>query len=159
MAGVDGQRRQHREDLALEDQAQVPFVRVGEVLEAAEDDALAFQGGQDVFFQAAVGFGGHAPDGLLDAFELLLDRHVVGAGAVGDAGLHFLLQAADADHEELVEVGLENGEELEAFQQRNARVLRLLQDAPVKFEPTQLAVDDTAPGPSGWAQAAPIPNP
>ena len=141
VAGVDGQRRQHRENLALEDQAQVPFIGVGEVLEAAEDDALALQRRQHAFVEAAVGLGGHAPDGLFDAFELLLDRHVVGAGAVGDAGLHLLLQAADADHEKLIQVRLENGEEFEALQQRYARVLRLLQDAAVKFEPAQLAVD------------------
>ena len=44
MARVDGQRRQHREDLAAEDLAQVPLVGVGQVLEAAEDDALALPG-------------------------------------------------------------------------------------------------------------------
>ena len=92
MAWVDGQRRQHREDLALKHQMQMPFVGVGEVLEAAQDDAFAFQGGQHRFLQTAIGLGGHAPDGLLDAFELFLDGHVVGAGAVDDAGLHFLLQ-------------------------------------------------------------------
>ena len=125
----------------LEDPAQVPRVGVGQVLEAAEDDALAFQRGQHVFVQTAVDLVGHARGRSADAFELLLDRHAVGAGAVGDAGLHFLLQAADADHEEFVEVGLEDGEELQAFQQRHVWVLGLLQDAAVEFQPTQLAVE------------------
>ncbi len=99
------------------------------------------QGRQQIFVETTIGLGGHAPDGLFDAFELLLDGHVVGAGAVGDAGLHFLLQAADADHEELVEVGLEDGQELEAFQERHGRVLGLFEDAPVELQPAQLAVD------------------
>ena len=59
----------------------------------------------------------------------------------GDAGLHLLLQAADADHEELVEVGAEDGQELEPLQQRHLRVLGLLQHAAVELQPAQLAVD------------------
>ena len=53
----------------------------------------------------------------------------------------FCCKAADADHEELVEVGLEDGQELEPFQQRHLRVLSFLQDAAVELQPTQLAVD------------------
>src|SRR5205823_6215708 len=70
-----------------------------------------------------------------------LDRHVVGAGADGDAQLHLLLQPADADHEELVEVRLEDGQELEALQGRHRRVARLFEDAAVELEPAQLAVE------------------
>ena len=56
-------------------------------------------------------------------------------------GCDLLLQAADADHEELVEVGLEDGQELEPFQQRHARILGLFQNAAIELQPAQLAVE------------------
>ena len=49
--------------------------------------------------------------------------------------------AADADHEELVEVRAEDGEELEPLQQRHGRVLGLFEHAAVELEPAQFAVD------------------
>jgi hypothetical protein len=52
------------------------------------------------------------------------------------------LQRCHADHEELVEVRAEDGEELHPFEERHARVLRLLEHAPVELEPRQLAADE-----------------
>jgi hypothetical protein len=121
--------------------AQVRPVGVAEVLLVAQDDPFALQRRQDVSLPAAIALVGHAPDGLADAFQLFLDGHAVGAGAEGDVRLYLLLKAADADHEELVEVRLENRQEFQALQERNLTVLRFFQDAAVEFEPAQLAVD------------------
>ena len=61
-------------------------------------------------------------------------------GALGDPRLGLLLQSADPLHEELVQVGSDDGEELQALQQRRARVLSLVQHAEVEVEPGQLAI-------------------
>ena len=114
----------------------------GQVLDAAQDDAFLFQGRQQF---ARAGSGTASANiwrtDLADAVELLARRHAVGPGADGDARLHLLLQAADADHEELVEVGREDGQELEPFQQRHRRVLRFLQHPAIELQPAQLAID------------------
>ena len=85
--------------------------------------------------------GEHLADHLADAFELEARRHAVGASAVRQTGLDLLLDAADADHEEFVEVRCEDGQELEPFQQRHARIAAFLQDPTIEFEPAQVAVE------------------
>ena len=62
--------------------------------------------------------------------------------AVWSPGPDAALQRRHADHEELVQVRAEDGEELHALEQRHARILRLLEHAPVELEPGQLAVDE-----------------
>jgi len=42
---------------------------------------------------------------------------------------------ADADHEELIEVGAENRQELQPLQERNLRILSLLEHAAIEFKP------------------------
>src|SRR5262249_49159372 len=150
MAGVDGQGREDREDLFAKDRAEVAALDLGEVAHAAQEDAFTLEGGQD---GVETGIGlvaqpGHLADDLL---EDLFDRHAVGAGAEGDAELDLLLDAADADHEELVEVGLEDGEEFQALQQRNVRALGLLEHAAVELQPAQLTVEIQGWVVQGWA--------
>jgi hypothetical protein len=72
--------------------------------------------------------------------ELLGRAHAVGRG-MRAAGRDLLLQAGDADLEELVEVAGEDRQEADALEQRVALVHRLVQHALVEVEPRQLAVD------------------
>jgi hypothetical protein len=58
------------------------------------------------------------------------------------AGMDATLRRCHADHEELVEIRAEDGEELDALAQRHARILSLLEHAPVELEPRQLAADE-----------------
>ena len=53
----------------------------------------------------------------------------------------FLLQSADADHEELIEVGAENGEKLESLEQGHGRIGPFFEHAAIELEPAQFAVD------------------
>jgi len=117
----------------VEHVAQVAQVGVAQFLEAADADALALQGRAHLAGQAVVLGGDELVDDLADALHLHPRRHAVGPGAEGDAGLDLLLDAADADHEEFVQVGAEDGQELEALQQRDLRILGLLQDTAVKL--------------------------
>jgi hypothetical protein len=61
------------------------------------------------------------------------------------AGVHtfgdLLLDAADADHEELVEVRVEDRQEPQPLEQRVLRVLGLFEHAGVEREPRQLAIE------------------
>ena len=58
-----------------------------------------------------------------------------------DLGLDLLLERRDPDHEELVEVGPVDRDELEPLEQRVALVERLFEDAVVELQPRELAVD------------------
>ena len=49
-------------------------------------------------------------------------------------------QAADTDHEELIQIAGENGKEFEAFEQRHVLVLRLGEHAGVELQPRKLTV-------------------
>ena len=63
-----------------------------------------------------------------------------GAG-VAMPGRHLVLQRGDAHLEELVEVGRDDGAELQPLEQRDAGLLGQRQDAPVEREPAQLTVE------------------
>ena len=58
-----------------------------------------------------------------------------------DAGAILLQQRRDAHHEELVEVGADDGEELDALEQGMVAVQRLVEDPLIELEPAQLAID------------------
>ena len=90
------------------------------------------------------------PQGALAALEVahdgirggdLLGRRAAVDGALLQPGDDLLLQAADALHEELVEVRGRDGEELDALEQRRALVLGLVQHAVVEREPRELPVE------------------
>src|SRR4029453_11809544 len=75
-----------------------------------------------------------------DGGELLVGGRAVG-GLDGDAGGELLLDASDADHKELVEVGGEDRRDLDAFGERRGGMGGLFEDAEVEGEPDELAVD------------------
>ena len=141
MARVERQRRQHREDVVLEVLREPGVDRRRVVGRLEEVDAL---GGQQ------------RPQRLAPARGLLVDLRqraradgrqlLIGGLAVDrdllDAGAELLQDGRDAHHEELVEVGAGDGEELDALEQRVRRILRLRQDALVERQPAQLAVDE-----------------
>ena len=76
----------------------------------------------------------------MDLVQRLARRHAVPRD-LGGIGLHLLLEAGDAHHEELIEVRTEDGEEFHPLQQGRMLVPRLLEDAPLKGEQRELAVD------------------
>ena len=137
---VERQRRQHREDVILEILRQPRIDRRRVVGRLEEVDAL---GGQQ------------RPQRLAPARRLLVDLReraaadrrqlLLGGLAVDrdlvDAGAEFLQDGGDAHHEELVEVGAGDREELDALEQRVRRVLRLRQHALVERQPAQFAID------------------
>ena len=81
-----------------------------------------------------------ALDDLADQPQLLLRGETVGA-AFGDRRFELFVQTRDADHEELVEVRVEDREELHALEERPRRIEGLLEDAAIEGEPGNLAVE------------------
>src|SRR5439155_19815643 len=67
--------------------------------------------------------------------------HPVGSNVTGLA-LDLLFDAGDANLEKLIEIVAEDGHELDPLDQRLGRILRFHQNAPVKFEPAQLAINE-----------------
>ena len=74
--------------------------------------------------------------------ELLPRRHAAFVFQFVRLDAFQIEQAADAHHEELVEVALIDGGEGQTLAQRHCRVLGLLEDAFVEFEPGQLPVHE-----------------
>ena len=97
--------------------------------------------------------GGELRDRVVDAVELLGGREPILAWRL-DAGDDLAAQARHADHVELVEVRGGDGQEAQAFEQRMALVLGLLQHAAIELQPGQLAVEKAARPEDGRARAS-----
>ncbi len=140
--GIDGERREHREErraeVALEERAPVA---ASSSLARNEPDSLRGQQRHEVLEEAPVLLLDEVVHRARDRGQRLGRGEPVRAAGLGVAGVHLALEPGHADHEELVEVRAEDSEELDAFEQRHRRVLRLLEHAAVELEPGQLAVD------------------
>ena len=138
----DGQRRQHREDLAPEALVERARARRRSTSSSADDpDAVLGQRGpQRRAPGSAPGARCARATARADRVERLARRAPVLQRRL-DAGVDLVVQAGDADHEELVEVRRVDRAELHALQQRDARVLGELEHALVELEPRQLAVE------------------
>ena len=140
MRGVDRQRGQDREHLPLERVAKMGACHLVEVRPLLDAHSGLGEQRADPLGEHAVLPCGERPHALADRIELLARRHPARARDP-DARADLLLEAGDADLEELVEVAVEDREELHALHQRVFRVLRKGEHARVELEPGELAVD------------------
>ena len=141
VAGVDRQRRQDREDVAAEEVVRRRLVGVAELGVAADAHAVLFQGRVQLLVPAADLAVQQRADLGVDQIELLGRRQAVHRPR-RDAGGGLALEAADALHEELVEVAGEDRQKFDPLQQRHLVVLGQFQDAAVEVEPADLAVEE-----------------
>ena len=140
MAGVDREGGEDGEDVLAEGfsgPGEAGFIQCGD---RAEKDVFLGEGREEGFVEQIVLVGDHALDPLTDGGE-----GFAGAEAVGPVGVaavfQQLFEGGDADFEELVEVGADDGEELEPFQEGLGGILGLLEDPLVEFQPAELAVE------------------
>lgn len=102
-------------------------------------DPLALKGGQNVGLPALVGL-------LREAHRFPPNRVKLVGGAVAieaqvrASTSQLLPQRGHADHEELVHVGAEDGQELHSFQQGSGWIAGLFQHAFLEREQTELAI-------------------
>ena len=139
---VDGQRREDGEDPVLEELGHLLALVGVQLLPAQDLDAVPGEGRADVVGEHPGGLG----DELAGAGEdrvVQFPRHQAGVAGHGEAGRHAALEAGDAHHEELVEVGGEDREEPGPLQQRHALgVLRQVEHPVVERQPGQFAVGE-----------------
>ena len=136
---VDRERHQDGEDLGLEVLVGVRLLLVGQGLPGEDVDAGLGERGLNVVHPRrsvadleAVGLGGDVGEDLL--------RRPADVRRDGQAGDDPALEPGDADHEELVQVAREDGEEVRPLEHGQIPVFRQLQHPLVEGEPADLAV-------------------
>ena len=140
VGGIDGERRQHREDPVLEHLAQLVALRRLELVPVDDADSrgaeLVAHGLED-----PAGAGGQLLHADADRVELLARAEPVRRRR-RQTGRRLLLEAGDADLEELVEEAAEEREEVDALEQRLGVVGGEQQYTLVEIEPGELAVEE-----------------
>ena len=139
VARVDDERRDDGRDISAEVPLHKGALVAVEHLGARAVHAVALERGLDAV-EGVLGAVDHGRKRLKDAIDLLGRRQValVVHGLALEGGE--VRKAADAHHEELDQVALEDRDELHALEQGNRFVKGLVEHAPVKTEPGELAV-------------------
>ena len=97
--------------------------------------------GVEFFVEEVVLVRGHFEDALADGGEGASGGEAGGVRGVAAAAAHEH-EAADADLEELVEVGRGDGEEFDAFEEGKVIAEGFVEDALVEFQPGEFAVEE-----------------
>ena len=132
-------RRDQREDVLVVLVAQFGLFLQGQILVGADLDIGIVQllaQKQEILVDAILDL----VDDAVGFLDLFLGRAAVHRSQL-DARCPLLLEAADALHEEFVDIGTDDGDELDPLEQRVVLVLGLGQHALVEFEPRKLAVE------------------
>ena len=141
MGGVHRQRGQHGEHPLLEDPPEVRPVGVVQIVPRREADVLLLEGRHQLLHERAIHASGEFLHPQADVVELFPRRHPVRRRRA-DAGGPLLLQAGDADLEELVEILAGDRQELRTLEQGGRRVLGQREHPCFEVEPRELAVDE-----------------
>ena len=141
LAGPDGERRQHREDLAVEDPLELLELLRLEVFDLGHDDPGGLEPGAQVALPELRLLGRQRRGALSDLGERGLRRQPVGR-AHGDAGRDLVHQPGHPDHEELVHVRGEDRAEVDALEQGQRVVACDVEHAAVEVELRQLPVQE-----------------
>ena len=140
MTRIDGLRGQDREDFRIEIAVKEGAALVAEAFVGAETNALFLEGGFQFLKPEVFGDVEHFQNASANFREKFGCRHFIGAGRFcPDSGLS--LKVHNANHEEFVEVVVENRQKHDTLNQRYLRVHRGFQHLAVEFNPAQLAID------------------
>ncbi len=134
VAGIDRQRRQHREDVGAKALVEGRELERSQLLRADDDDACPLHRRENLGVEELVGRVNEGVDARADGHELLVREQPV-RRKLGDRPQDLSLEPGDPDHEELVEVGEEDPQELEALEERYIRRAGLGEDAGVELQP------------------------
>ena len=140
MYWIEAERRQHRQDLVLEILLQPALLLRVPAFPRQHADAGLGEGRAQGFVPEPVLRVHQLRRHVVDAFERFRRRHVVGQQrrAEFERGAH----GGGADLEEFVQVRAGDAQVLQAFEQRNARILGLRQHTEVELQLRQLAVEE-----------------
>ncbi|MCY4122162.1 MAG: hypothetical protein OXG72_14715, partial [Acidobacteria bacterium] len=140
MPGVERQRGQHRVDVPAVVVLQVVLDRRAVVGRVEDANAVRRQPRPHDVGPAALDVVHHPLGPQANGVELLLGAHPVGRQRLA-VGAELAQQRRHPHHEELVQVGRHDREELDPLEQRMALVLGLQQHPLVELQPAQLPVD------------------
>ena len=139
MAGIDREGCEDGKDIALEKLA-CPFdLGVVELGNRAKVDALLGKGWQESFVEELVLIGDHTEDAGTNRGEDIGWAEAIRSVHVASV-FDELLEGGDADFKELIEIGADDGEEFESFEEGLGGVLGLFEDTMIEFEPAELAI-------------------
>ena len=141
VAAIDGERRQHRKDALVERPLDIRLRFVFEIVDTHDANASALERGHEALVEQAHLRSFRSAQALGDRDEVLRRRATV-LGASHDLRVDLLFDRRDANHEELVEVGFVDRNELQPLEKRVATVDRLLEDAIVELQPRKLAANE-----------------
>jgi hypothetical protein len=138
--GIDGERREQREDMAQEMILEPGLLLFGHVRPLDQGDTLPDQGLAKLA-PAFLLIAGQSRHRLGDQAQLLGRGETVGTLG-GDAGLELSLEAGHPDHEEFIEVVGRNGQEAHPLEQRMRAIVRFLEHPAIEMEPGQFPIDE-----------------
>jgi len=111
-----------------------------EVGDGVKGEAFFFEAWEEFFLEEAFLVFFEATDSFLDGFELFANVTAGGVAEVRGGGVKGV-EATDADLEKFIEVGAGDGEEFDAVEEGEVGAESLVEDALVKFEPREFAID------------------
>ena len=135
----DGERGQHREDLAGKVVLELRQLVGGRVVDRTDDDALGRESGAELVAPQKRLGGDQIERARTGLVERLLWAAAI-RGTHRKPRRNLVVQSGDTHHEELVEHRREDRTELHALEQRLVRVGCEVEDARVHVEPRQLAI-------------------
>jgi hypothetical protein len=139
VAGIEGERGEDGENIALELFARPGDLGFVELLNGAEVNALLGKGGEEGFVEELVLVGNHAEDPGADCGENFGGAETIRTMNITSI-VDELFEGGDADFEELVQVRTDDGEEFESFEKGLGRVLGLFENALIKLQPTEFTI-------------------
>ncbi len=138
--GIESEGRQDREDHAFEVSREFLAALGLDLVPGQDPDAGLGEARPQLVPEEAHRLARVAVHDLADRLQLLGRGEAVRA-ALRDRRFELLVEARDPDHEELVEVGVKDREELHPFEERPARIERLFEHAAVERQPGNLAIE------------------
>src|SRR5262249_23641150 len=142
MGGIDGDRRQHREDVIEEMLLEPSTLVVGELIRVKDMVSGSGESRRELY-PVLLLLGGQFGDCAMDPIELLRGREAIPAWRV-DTGTDLTAQPRHAHHVKLVEVRGRDGEETQPLEERMALVLGLFKHSLIEMKPRQLPVIEAA---------------
>ena len=140
MAGINRQRREHWKNFFLEITLCPSRALSGQLRDIVQPNAVFHQRRHQFVVPKIVLGGDELMYQSLNGVERFRGRHAVRSD-FARLTLNLLFDAGDANLEKFVEIVAEDGHELDPLHQRLRRVLRFFQNAAIKFQPTQFAIN------------------
>ena len=142
MPGIDGQRRENREDPLLKNSFEKRAVFGIEIVVTGENDAGTRKDRNQLFNEDIFGLRNQQRDSLVNLAQLLRGRKAIGR-QLSKASGNLIFKTRNPNLKKLIEVLRKNCDELGSFQKRNVGIGRKCENASVEIEPRKFAIKES----------------